>query len=153
MIVLGIDPGIGGGWAVVQDDGKLLDCGRMPTMKNGKKNVANGVVLANLVIWPIDVSVVEQVGTMPGQGISSAFSFGWSTGAAVMAGMIKSNRIDGVIRVTPQVWKRHFQLEKDKRASLNLADKLWPNWDMWGVLANDGIAEAALMAKWYLDNN
>ena len=53
--------------------------------------------------------------------------------------------------VTPQVWKKYWGLGRDKRDSLDLARTKFGAGPDWGVLANDGIAEAALMASWYLD--
>ena len=117
-------------------------------MKNGKKDVVDGNALYN--IFPLcDVAIVEQVGVMPRQGISSAFSFGWSTGAAVTAAAA-SCQSEEVVRVTPAKWKGWYGLSSDKRASLELANAYWPD-EMWKVLANDGIAEAALMCQWYVD--
>ena len=145
MIILGIDPGAKGGWAVLHN-GKLTTYGRMPLMLNGKKEVADGAALIKN-IPPCDVGIVEQVGVMPKQGISSAFSFGWSTGAAVTAAAVSCHEL---VRVTPAKWKNWYGLSSDKRASLELANAYWPD-EMWKVLANDGIAEAALMCQWYVD--
>ena len=87
---------------------------------------------------------------MPKQGVSSTFAFGMSTGIAEACALFAAAQM---VRVTPQQWKKHHGLVKDKRASLNAAALRWPEWDGWEILANDGAAEAALMAQWWLDNN
>lgn len=148
MIVLGIDPGIKGGWAQLTD-GVLTEWGRMPTLKVRSKTIINSKLLAREFTWP-DVAVVELVSGRPGQ--AGVFSFGHSTGSATACAMIMSNRMEWV---APQVWKKHFGLSSDKRSSLDAARMKFgeqPRLD-WSVLANDGIAEAALMAQWYLDKN
>ena len=160
MKIIGIDPGKTGGWAIVED-GKLVDCGRMPIMERGKRWVADPMQLLHCVIGydatkdvrhgeTADVAVVEHVNAMPRQGVSSTFAFGMSTGVAEAAAMLGA--VD-MVRVTPQQWKKHFSLPKEKRASLDKATELWPDWHGWDILANDGAAEAALMAQWWLDNN
>ena len=75
--VLGIDPGsVSGAWAVLRDDG-TLEVADLPTVTNG----LDGAALARLVrsLAPRH-AVVEQVGPMPKQGVSSTFKFGAAYG-------------------------------------------------------------------------
>lgn len=145
MITLGIDPGIGGGWATLYN-GKLDQWGRMPKLKVRSKTLVDAAELFNQIPPGCYQGVVELVSGRPGQ--SGVFAFGHSTGSATAVAMIRCTKMEWV---SPQVWKKHFGLSKDKRASLDAARmKFGPGPD-WSVLANDGIAEAALMAQWYLD--
>ena len=90
----------------------------------------------------------------PTDGSASAFAFGLSTGAAVMASQLcaPSNGL-----VSPTVWKEAFNLtggKEHKRQALDLAKTLfrWRGQPVdFNVLANDGIAEAALIARWYIE--
>ena len=150
MRVIGIDPGVSGGWAIM-DDGELTDCGRMPTMPRGKRNIADPEVLRSYFLpFTADVAVVEHVNSMPKQGVSSTFAFGMNTGIAEAVAILSAVEM---VRVTPGVWKLHYFLKTDKRESLARAAEFWPDWGGWDVLANDGAAEAALMARWWLDMN
>jgi len=92
------------------------------------------------------------VHAMPRQGVTSSFSFGRATGAAETLAILTGA---GTSWVEPRVWKKHHMLGPDKRRSLALAAELWPfmlDKKLWGVLANEGIAEAALIARWFYDN-
>lgn len=143
-MIVGIDPGKSGGIAAVGDNGKFIDGIRMPIIKHGKRDVVD---TRKLSMWvdhtALTCVVIEQVHAMPGQGVSSMFNFGRHTGA--VEGWALEWKCP-VYWVTPAKWKKHFGLSKDKRASLDRA-VLEFGWDKrWDVLANDGIAEAALLA-------
>ncbi len=81
--VLGIDPGISGGIAVIDERFNLVDCFRMPVVEiEGKKKVDAGSLFKRLSEFSIDLAVLEKVGTRPGEGVVGAFSFGDSYGCA-----------------------------------------------------------------------
>lgn len=150
MIILGVDPGKTGGLAIVDSAAmKILGGCRMPTYKHRGKDIVSGNgVMAFVSGFQIDVAVIEQVHAMPKQGVSSAFSFGRVTGAIeAVAGLIT----DKLEWVTPVVWKKHFKLSKDKQASIDAAKTMFGDSYHWKFKADDGIAEAALMARWWLD--
>jgi len=98
----------------------------------------------------IDVAVLESVHAMPKQGVSSSFSFGRNTGAVESLALIHARVVNWV---TPQRWKKHFGLSKIKNESIVLAQEIYGTRFYWDKLADDGVAEAALMAQWYLDTN
>ena len=156
MIILGIDPGISGGLAIVNGvvAGQLtrIEAGiRMPTMQHrGKKLVDGKQMIEFLLRWDVDVMVCEWVHAMPRQGVTSAFSFGRSTGAVEALGLFWAGRAEWV---SPQVWKKHYGLSKDKQASLDLAQQKFGDDFVWRKKADDGIAEAALIAHWFLDKH
>lgn len=147
--ILGIDPGQSGGFAMIQGT-RLRFYGRMPTMKVGGKTHVDARALYQVIVEDMypgpDVIVIEQVHAMPRQGVTSTFSFGAAFGSACATAYITGRRVEFV---TPAAWKKAMGLGSDKRSSLDAARRLWPDAVDWSVLANDGIAEAALIAEWY----
>ena len=153
MNILGMDPGISGGVAVVDSRTMRITTGfRMPVFKEGKKKAVSPNHLARLTPVPVHHAVVERVHAMPGQGVSSTFSFGRSFGTAVaVASLCCSN---DVILVTPQMWKAHFGLRgTGKGDSIVRAKEIFGSSYVWKYLKDDGIAEAALMAAWLIDTH
>jgi crossover junction endodeoxyribonuclease RuvC len=159
MYIAGIDPGMSGGWAVLScKEGympTLVAGGRMPTIKQGSKTLVNADELYGQLTKPLpgpglDAVVLETVHAMPQQGVASTFTFGAAYGAAHAVGQLAAMRLEGV---TPQTWKKYFGLSTDKRASLDRAAAAFGRDGLvsWTVLANDGIAEAALMALWFYE--
>ncbi len=153
-MLIGIDPGKSGGVALVGEGGEFLHGVRMPTVKHGKRDLVDPRAINEALTVVDDVGgivtrgvVIEQVGAMPGQGVSSMFNFGRHTGA--VEGWALGTGLP-VSWVTPAVWKRYFGLSRDKRASLDRARLEFGDLKLWDVLANDGIAEAALIALWGL---
>ena len=74
MRIIGIDPGLSGGIAVL-DDLKIYDIFDMPIMSEGKKNKnqLNSAQLVNIINEHVlknedTFVIVEQVSAMPGQG-------------------------------------------------------------------------------------
>jgi len=153
MILLGIDPGATGGLAVVSTDvGRLPyieEACRMPTVKVRSKTLVDSDELFKwLMAWPIDAAIIEWVHAMPRQGVSSSFSFGRSTGAVEAVAMLVTKRVEFV---SSTQWKKHFGLSSSKQASIDLARRLFGKSYTWDKKADDGIAEASLMCRWFLD--
>src|SRR5690606_14340133 len=91
-----------------------------------------------------------QVGAMPGQGVSSMFTFGHAAG--VVEGLIQGLGIPYTL-VTPQAWKRRAGLiGSDKDAARSRAIQLYP-----GVRVLDlkekgqAVADAMLIARYGLN--
>ena len=149
MLKIGIDPGLSGA-IVIMDGDTPVAWYRMPIMKTGSANRVNASALAAIIRPSIygDQEVrayVELVGSMPGQGVASMFSFGHSAG--VIQGVLGAFEIP-VVMVTPQSWKKRAGLVgKDKDASRTLAIQMWPYWrelDKKGV--GQAYADAAFIA-------
>jgi crossover junction endodeoxyribonuclease RuvC len=151
-IIVGVDPGMKGGLAAYGwNSRRLIAYSRMPVWKIGPKtHVKARDVYDFLKTVDADVVVIEQVHAMPGQGVTSTFTFGQAFGAVAAAADIWPCPVEFV---TPAVWKKQMQVTKDKRSALDTASRLWPGAVDWSVKANDGIAEAALIAKWYTIRN
>ena len=149
MIKIGIDPGLSGA-IVFMRDGAPFACQKMPTMKIGAANRVNAALLATYIRVHLyedeDIKAyVELVGSMPGQGVASMFSFGHSAG--VVQGVLGAYEIP-VTMVTPQSWKKRAGLVgQDKDASRTKAIQMWPFWrnlDKKG--AGQAYADAAFIA-------
>lgn len=152
MIILGVDPGINGGWAVVDTEAiKVLECGFIPTVPRAKKgNKINCLQFINITdnLW-IDLGVaaciLEQSQPMPGQGVVSVFQYGRAFGN--IEASLQHLPIP-IHRIHPRVWKKHAGLIKaDKDRSRTKAIELFPEAHEEFALKKDGHkAEAALIA-------
>ena len=153
-LFLGIDPGLSGALALLDTDaGKIVvrDVPVHELKRNGKaKREIDLYALARLMD---DMAkgqgtriVVEQVGSMPGQGVSSVFAFGKAYG--ILLGVAASTFCP-IEFVTPQVWKRAMGVTASKDGSRAKASMLFPTYsDSWARVKDDGRAEAVLIAAW-----
>lgn len=151
MRIIGIDPGLTGAIGVIEN-GQYVAVEDMPTVLKGVGSVKREVDAAGLILLlktyicssDYNVLVLEKVGAMPGQGVSSVFSLGDSYGtartacAAVMAELHQ---------VSPVTWKKHFKLDRDKELSRALAIRLFPAAALH-LKKHDGRAESLLLARW-----
>jgi crossover junction endodeoxyribonuclease RuvC len=108
MKIIGIDPGLSGGIAVLENN-KVIDMFDMPVMSEGKKNKRqlNSAQLVKLIKENIKIDdeiavVVEQVNAMPGQGVTSMFNFGQTFGA--IKGVCAALELP-IFFVRPSKWK------------------------------------------------
>lgn len=92
--------------------------------------------------------VVEHVNAMPGQGVTSCFSFGQNFG--FILGLLTAFRIPYEL-VRPQKWKKEFGCTSDKNTSIEVAQRLFPDVDLRRTencrKPHDGKAEALLLAE------
>jgi crossover junction endodeoxyribonuclease RuvC len=151
MRVLGIDPGASGALVVV-DNGKISDLIDMPVLnvKRGSRAVrevnapALGAIVASL--QPIDTAMLEQVGAMPGQGVSSMFAFGRAVG--VVEGVLGALQIP-YTRVPPQEWQRAMRVRGGKDGARERAMALFPvRAADFARKKDDGRADASLIAAY-----
>jgi crossover junction endodeoxyribonuclease RuvC len=150
MKILGIDPGQNGALCILSD-GSIYDLRPMPIYQLKTKKEFN---LPTIKHWLLqaDHVVIENVHSMPKQGVSSAFKFG--KGFGILIGMCVASGISHSL-VTPQKWKKHFGIGRDKGLAIKKAIELYPSIDLLATprsrTAHDGMAEAYLIAKYYLD--
>lgn len=94
-------------------------------------------------------AVVEHVGAMPGQGVTSCFSFGETFGW--LLGVLDAMGIPYEL-VRPQRWKKEFSCTSDKNTSIEVARRLFPGVSLKRTpqcrKPHDGMAEALLMAEY-----
>ena len=153
---LGIDPGMKGGWAALED-GEFIVGGRMPIKPYGKNYQIDGYEWGEVMHAHgldracLDAVAIEHVWGRENDTPKTAFSFGNATGGALMFCQMHFGLAPRL--VVPTVWKKHHGLlKKDKDASRARAIELWPDHErLFKVKRNEGITEAALIAKW-MDN-
>jgi crossover junction endodeoxyribonuclease RuvC len=101
-----------------------------------------------LELYPTAHVVVEKVGAMPGQGVSSMFNFGRSAG--IIEGVVAALRMPSTY-VTPAAWTKAVGRAAGKDASRMRAMELFPTRaDLFKRAKDDGRADAALIAYWYI---
>jgi crossover junction endodeoxyribonuclease RuvC len=145
--VFAIDPGVNGAWAVLGHVGEYCGCGELPRFAK----LVNAVELGELFVGYRPASaVIEKVGAMPKQGVSSTFTFGTAYGVAI--GVAGGSGTPFSL-VTPQRWKAHFRLiGKDKDAARELAIRLFPvAAHHLNLKKHVGRADALLLARYALD--
>ena len=130
MKVVGIDPGLNGAIAILEDK-KVLSIIDMPVMADGKKNKRQlnnaqlAEILRNNTSDDDEISVVvEQVNAMPGQGVTSMFNFGQTFGA--IKGVCAALKLP-IFFVRPSKWKKYFELiNSSKDSSRTKAIEMYP---------------------------
>lgn len=151
MIVVGVDPGITGAFAVLTDasvDGGSAAVHDMPV--HGKF-VDGRAVAALLSTVGNALVVIEDVHAMPINGSIGSFSLGRSKG--IVEGVIAALGLRCEY-VSPQRWKKEMRLSKDKGASRRMAADLYPDLSQtFARVKDDGRAEALLIAHWYRKAN
>ena len=147
--LIGVDPGCSGAIVVLQSAAcpAIIEWARMPTVKVGSASRVDCAELARMLEdFDTGHAYVELVGAMPGQGVSSMFTFGHAAGSVM--GVLAAMRIP-VTLVPPQRWKKRAGLiGTDKDAARSRAIQLWPR---GGALGKKGegqaLADAALIAR------
>ena len=131
MRIIGIDPGLNGAIAILQNN-KVIEIHDIPVMTDGKKNKRqlNSAQLVKLLKDNFQdetdtVVIVEQVNAMPGQGVTSMFNFGQTFGA--IKGICAALNLP-IFFVRPAKWKKHFDLiNSSKDASRTKAIEMYPS--------------------------
>ena len=154
MRIIGIDPGLSGGIAIL-DDNKVIELFDMPVMPDGKKNKRqlNSALLVKLIKDNIKnledtVMVVEQVNAMPGQGVTSMFNFGQTFGA--IKGICAALGLP-IFLIRPAKWKKHFELiNSSKDSSRTKAIEMYPSISEQLSKKKDvNKSDAILIARYY----
>ncbi len=156
MKVIGIDPGLSGAIAVLEDK-KVLGIFDMPVMAEGKKNKRqlNSAQLVNVIKSNINLDeeisvVVEQVNAMPGQGVTSMFNFGQTFGA--IKGVCAALKLP-IYFVRPSKWKKHFELiNSSKDSSRTKVIEMYPTLsDQLAKKKDVNKSDAILIARYYIE--
>ncbi len=156
MKIIGIDPGLSGAIAILENN-KVLNIFEIPVMSEGKKNKRqlNSAQLVRLLKENIseneEVSiVVEQVNAMPGQGVTSMFNFGQTFGA--IKGVCAALSLP-IYFVRPSKWKKHFELiNSSKDASRTKVIEMYPHLsDQLSKKKDVNKSDAILIARFFSD--
>jgi len=142
--ILAVDPGAVSGAVALSTPAGNLVVGDLAVVNRQIDPAAFSRVVRDM---GVNTAVVEQVASMPKQGVASTWKFGFACGA--IYGVLAACGVP-VHYVTPSVWKRHHGLlGKDKEASRALAIKLHPGIEGLHLKKHQGRAEALLILDWF----
>ena len=123
--IIGIDPGKNGGIAMLDEGGKVVNCIKMPDTplelyEHLVGLVSHAAMSCTQMSEPMVYVYIEKVGGIPGQGASSAFSFGRGCGHLEMALLALKLRTN---YVTPQKWQKMYQVGTSSITKSTAAEK------------------------------
>ena len=151
IIYLGIDAGsVNGALGAINHNGEYVDS----FMIEHKDKHICALVFKSRILSVVDPKegaqiCMEQVHAMPKQGISSTWNFARAVG--VISAVCELTNYPFHL-VSPQKWKKHFNLTADKNEALDLARKLFPKAPL--KLKKDiNRAEALLIAEYWRQCN
>jgi crossover junction endodeoxyribonuclease RuvC len=153
--ILGIDPGLSGGYALLDDTANLLACGTFPTHTVNKKQRLDGATMGAM-FKPLTqtVAYIEAVASRPRQ--QGQFQFGVNTG--IVHGILYAHDIQFTL-VSPASWKAQYGIKRGedetkrdkKNEARQIAQSLYPaHADKFSRVKDDGVAEAVLIALYGL---
>tara|TARA_B110000977_G_scaffold24347_1_gene29635 strand:+ start:2553 stop:3053 length:501 start_codon:yes stop_codon:yes gene_type:complete len=144
MIVYGIDPGLYGAIARFDLTEGFLEIHDMPIMEVNKKKVVSPQLVSDILRQQHAPVYIEKVGAMPGQGVTSMFSFGRSYG--ILLGCAAGLQMQTTV-ITPQMWMRALNCQKGKDGNRQRACEIFPAYaQMFARKKDDGRADASLLA-------
>lgn len=148
--VVGVDPGLDGGLAVIGAEG--LELAVMPSYRIGKRREIDEL---QLTAWLAEQALqdaivfIEAVHAMPKQGVRSMFSFGtgWGLVRGICAGLGLPYEL-----VRPQEWQNRMLRGQPKGSEYLVASRLWPRAE-WRAsehsrVPHSGLIDAALIAEY-----
>ena len=124
MVYIGIDPGAKGSMCVI-DNGKVL-------FKDFDLKEYSSTLKTFLDTDDTELMVaIEKVHAMPGQGVSSSFSFGQRLGE--LEGMLTALQIPYEL-VAPKDWQKACGIpaKSDKKGIASVIQKLYPTAELYG---------------------
>jgi crossover junction endodeoxyribonuclease RuvC len=151
MKIIGIDPGIHGGLAIVRIEmngaaSQLVDAIDIPVIGVGAKERVDTLSIRDWIRQHAPQhAVIERAQAMPKQGASSGFKYGRAVGS--IEAVIECCEIPLTI-IEPTAWKKFHQLRGgDKEAGRQRARQLFPGaHELLALKKHHGRAEAALIA-------
>lgn len=142
MTYIGIDPGKKGAFAVMD----ISDVSIAYVLPWDEKKFVNEM---RIMDRGNSVACLEHVHAMPGQGVTSMFTFGENFG--FIQGVLTAFGIPFEL-VDPKKWKKEFSITADKNTSISVCKRLFPDVSLLPTerskKENDGMAEALLMAEY-----
>ena len=159
MIFIGIDPGLTGAVAALDDNGKVLSLNDAPVLnivrsghaRHEPNRDAMAAMLREILHrrdeFGEPFACIERVNSMPGQGVTSSFSFGMGYG--IWLGILATLHVPTDI-VHPTRWKRTLMdgMDKKKDASRVRALELFGGKVDLSLRKHHGRADALLLAEY-----
>lgn len=151
---IGIDPGLSGAIAAILtnsiDAPHSIEIAPMPIA--GKElDVAMIIDYLEMLAEFDRIAYIEAVHSMPKQGVSSSFKFGFVTG--VIHGIFRTLGIP-LYLVTPQAWKKEILAgtDKSKQAAIDWALRAYPNVNLFRTekskIYDHNLADALAIAEY-----
>jgi crossover junction endodeoxyribonuclease RuvC len=148
MLVCGIDPGLNGAIAFMEGD--EITTHVMPTIEN---SIDIHALCELLIERKVTLCVLEKVGAMPKQGVTSMFNFGKTCG--LIEGALAAYRIPYQL-VAPQTWQKLLLKDvkgvEPKARALMACKRLYPSLNLLATarsrVPHDGIVDSVLIAKY-----
>ena len=152
-VFVGVDPGKTGGLCVICTDGTIQYSKMPPT----ERDIWGWFDSLLMKFGVIDFAYIEKVHAMPGQGVTSMFSFGQNYGflrACLIAAEIPFNE------ATPRTWQKQLDIPAKPKAMskpdhklvlLAKAQQLFPQEELWKEPRSKGkqlaVCDAILLAE------
>lgn len=160
---IGIDPGLKGGIAAIDEDGKLLELKTMPVMPHGRRNTVDICVLklylSDMLINRGDTTVIIESAQKFSAGTNALTSTWFGFGR--ITAMLELLDYRHHVILTPLTWQKVFwtkpkmpkgQKFDTKAASVTAAKRLYPHQDFLPTQRcskpSDGLTDAALIAEY-----
>ena len=162
--VIGIDPGLKGGVALVRLDGSelvILRAERLPIIRHvagpiGRSSTMDFVKLEDILIKMTDrafggcslVIEMQEARQKQAGSFTTAFNYGMLVTVVMGAARIPRNNI---FYAKANQWKPDLGLNSDKNRSLDVATRVFGRQAkdlFWPAKSDEGVAEAALLAYW-----
>lgn len=144
MIFAAIDPGAVSAAIAVFHRGAPVFVDDLRTLNGMIDAVAFARALQDMKVAHV---IVENVHSMPGQGVASTFKFGM--GCGIIHGVCGALRLPMSL-VTPNQWKAYYNLKADKEQARERAIRAWPEFhDRLERRKDVNRAEALLIGYYY----
>lgn len=145
MIFWGIDPGVNGGIALIDEKGTVLLARKMPESDAAVWHTFQPELPLAAVRDSLagrQQAIIEHVHASPQMGVVSAFTFGYGYGRLCIACSMLGIPL---ARISPRVWQKALDCLTggDKSITKTLAIKLFPS-----VKVTHAIADALLLAEY-----
>lgn len=142
MLYLGIDPGNNGSLCIL-DDREIVFIDYKDKALRGYIQHIKGLNKDNIVV------AVEEVNSMPKQGVKSTFTFGTNYG--LIQGMLQALEISYIL-VKPQIWQRKLLIpaKSDKKKIASIILNIYPNASIYGARGGllDGRSDSLCIAHY-----
>lgn len=142
MLYLGIDPGNNGSLCIL-DDREIVFIDYKDKALRGYIQHIKSLNKDNIVV------AVEEVNSMPKQGVKSTFTFGTNYG--LIQGMLQALEIPYIL-VKPQIWQRKLLIpaKSDKKKIASIILNIYPNAPIYGVRGGllDGRSDSLCIAHY-----
>jgi hypothetical protein len=147
-VVIGIDPGAGGGIGVVIPGSSfgdtVMDVDYKRSMTKMPATEADLVSFFQTAAKHDPAVFMEKVHAMPGNGVVSMFSFGENNGS-IKTALAAAGLLERVVFIRPQEWQKSLGCltKGDKKVSKKAAETMFPN-----LTITHATADALLIAEY-----